>query len=32
MGVPGRTASRAAARATDLGRSTTPGLTTQPAG
>jgi hypothetical protein len=31
-GVPGRTASRAAARATGLGRSTTPGLTMQPAG
>jgi hypothetical protein len=32
MGFPGRTASRAAARATGLGRSTTPGLTMQPAG
>ena len=32
IGVPGRTASRATARATGRGRSTTPGLTTQPAG
>jgi hypothetical protein len=32
IGVPGRTASRATAPATGLGRSTTPALATQPTG